>query len=420
MNPEPEKKRERGKGSVFQNGSDTWWIKYYERGIPRRESSKSTDKKDAEALLKRRLAEVETGVFNPKASIQIDELVSDVLADYKEKARKSYDTVEQRWRVNLKPFFGKRKAGDITTDMVRRYSKQRIDDGAEPATINRELAILKRAFNLGLQSTPPKIRMVPYIPTFKENNVRTGFLSDEDYATLAEACSRKGLWLRAALAVGQNYGWRRKEVISMRVSQVDFGERTIRLEVGTTKNNAGRIVTMTQEVYELLQACAAGKKPEDALFTRENGKTVKDLRSAWQSVCAECDLGKFTCPLCNEPMPKRKCKCGNRGRRKYEGLLFHDLRRTGVRNLRRRGKAETVIMKITGHKTASVFKRYDIVDMADIADAIASLDAKHAEISGHATRRMKERHNPDFGQSSGRDAENSTDDGAITKKQILQ
>ena len=402
-------RRKRGDGSIFQNGSNTWWIAYSERGVKHRESSGSTDYSIAEKLLKRRLAEIETKVFVPKASVRVDELIADVLAEYKEKQRKSDSSVEQRWRLHLKPFFTKRRASDITTDMVRRYTKQRTDQGASPATCNRELAILKRAFNLAMESTPPKVRTAPYIPMFEENNVRTGFLADRGHAKLASECSKRGLWLRAMLAVGYNYGWRAGEVLTMRVDQIDLGDRTIRLEVGTTKNGHGRTVKMTQEVFTLLQACVVGKKkPDDHVFTRADGKPVLDFRGAWQGVCVRTGLGKFFCRDCDKLMTKRKCKCGSR-RRKYVGLLFHDLRRTGVRNLRRLGVAESVAMKISGHRTSSIFRRYDIIEMADLADAAARLDAKQKSQASTECQ---------FGQTLGRVPENGTQSGAVPDQRL--
>jgi len=405
--PEPEVlKRERGSGSIFQNGSAVWWIGYSERGIKHRENSHSTDHAVTERLLKRRLTEIETGVFVPKANTRIDELVADVMAEYAEKQQKSYDSVEQRWRLHLKPFFTKRRASDITTDTIRRYSKQRLDQQASPASINRELAVLKRAFNLARESTPPKVRMAPYIPMFEERNVRKGFLPDQDHSELASECSKKGLWLRAILSVGYNFGWRAGEILPMLVSQLDFFDRTIRLEVGTTKNGHGRTVTMTQDVYTLLHACAAGKKPDDRLFTRKDGSPVQDFRGAWQGACVRSGLGKFVCRNCTKVTTKRKCSCGSR-RRKYVGLLFHDLRRTGVRNLRRLGVAESVSMKISGHKTPSVFKRYDIVEMADVAEAAARLDAKQ---KSQAPPEGK------FGQSSDRPHHNRTTSDAVADK----
>ena len=211
-------KRKRGEGSIFTAGSDTLWISYSDRGKRYRENTRSSDAVVAQRLLKRRLAELETETYIPKASVRIDELVSDLMAEYREKQQKSLDSVEQRWRLHLQPFFGKRRASDIGTDMVRRYIAQRQVEGASPATCNRECAILKASFNLGLESSPPKVRVCPYIPTFAERNVRVGFLADQDQTKLAAECSKKGLWMRTAFALGVTYGWRLAEILGLTVS----------------------------------------------------------------------------------------------------------------------------------------------------------------------------------------------------------
>ena len=164
---------------------------------------------------------------------------------------------------------------------------------------------------------------------------------------------------------------------------------------------------MTQEVFTLLQACAAGKKAGDCAFTRKNGSPVLDFRGAWQGACVRSGLGQFTCRDYGQVMTGKKCKCGST-RRKYIGLLFHDLRRSGVRNLRRLGVAESVAMKISGHKTSSIFRRYDIVEMADLAEAAARLDAK---------QKAQMLSDPEFGQSWDRNSVNRTTDGAMGDSQ---
>jgi hypothetical protein len=83
---------------------------------------------------------------------------------------------EGQWRLHVKPFFGHFRAGQVSTDLVKRYIAQRQREadkrGRLPAdaTINRELAFLKTAFHLATKYTPPKARFVPYIPMLKENN----------------------------------------------------------------------------------------------------------------------------------------------------------------------------------------------------------------------------------------------------------
>jgi len=288
IEPEPIKRsRPRGTGSLYlAAGSSVWWIKYYRNGRAYRESARTAHRRKAEKFLQRRLAEVSTGNFmGPQIErIRVSELADDLIRDYRINGRKSLDWAERRWTLHLKPFFGELRAAQVGSELIARYVDERQTDKAGNATINRELAFLKRAYHLGYRATPPKVYRVPAFPALTEDNVRKGFLKDEEYDKLAAECAREGLWLRALLAVAYNFGWRKSELLSLRVRQVDLLARTIRLEVGETKNDEGRTVVMTDEVYTLLAACVAYKEPDNYVFTRENGERIRDFRTTWRCV----------------------------------------------------------------------------------------------------------------------------------------
>ena len=128
---------------------------------------------------------------------------------------------------------------------------------------------------------------------------------------------------------------------------------------------------MTQNVYALLSACVSGKQPDDCVFTRQCGKPVREFRETWRLACVAAGV---------------------------PNLLFHDLRRTAARNLRRAGVAEGVIMKIGGWRTRSVFERYAIVSQTDIAEAMRKLEAQQ---NGHSFGHSRE----DEGDSSPQDSD---------------
>jgi integrase len=343
-------RRPRGTGRIYQpKGSSVWWIKFYRNGEPFRESTGTSDKRKATRALSQRLAEVTTGKFlGPVIErVGIEELAEDFLRDYRINSKSSLDDAEARWRLHIQPFFGSLRASQVTSSLLNAYVDKRQEAGATNATINRELAALKRMFNLGRKATPPKVMFVPAFPRLAENNIRQGFLEDAQYEKLLESCPE--LWFQTIVELGGSYGWRVGELLKLRVNQVDLANWTIRLHPGTTKNKEGREVKMTKIVHALLTLCVEGKRLDDHVLTWPNGKRVKDFRGTWEKARAAAGIPK---------------------------LLFHDLRRTAARNYRRAGIAEGVIMKIGGWKTRSVFERYAIIAHSDVEDAVEKLEAR--------------------------------------------
>ena len=178
----------------------------------------------------------------------------------------------------------------------------------------------------------------------------------------------------------------------MRVKDVDLLARTLRLEPGTTKNRDGREVTMTETIYRLIAGLLTEKKPEDFVFTRKDGTAVRDFRKTWWAACIRSGVGGMLCSRCLGPVKGKKCEaCGSESH-VYQGLIFHDLRRTAARNLRRAGVAEGVIQKIGGWRTRSVFERYAIVTQSDISDAMKMLETHQNRHSlGHSEAETKPR-----------------------------
>jgi hypothetical protein len=189
-------RRQRGTGRIFlPKGSSVWWLQYSQNGIKRRESAETSNRKEALDKLKLRIAELTTGAvtgLSPKKT-RVSELAEDFIRDYKINGKTSLGDAETRWRLHLEPFFGRLKASQVTSVLLNMYVDKRQQEGAANGTINRELAALKRMFNLGHQATPPKI--FPHFPKLTENNARQGFLEDTQYQKLLESCLE--IWFQA-------------------------------------------------------------------------------------------------------------------------------------------------------------------------------------------------------------------------------
>ncbi len=377
-----QQKRSYGMGGIYRpKGCKNWTIYYSRKGKRVREATGSSNYQTAQQMLKRRVGEIAKGEFVgvEVERIRVSDLWDAFLRDRKIKGR-GLDHIQRRWKLHLEPFFAEYRAADVGSDLLTEYVEARQNAGASNASVNREIAVLRGMLRLAFFSKPQKVKILPKFPRLDESqSIRLGFLDPKNYQTLADNSSKFGLWMRSIFEIAYTWGWRKGE-LRMQVRQADFDANEVRLDPGKTKNRKGRAVTMTPTIRALLLECARGKKPNDLLFTRENGKPVNNFRGAWQGLCVLSGVGQMECRDCNQIVNGRKCGCGSTKRLRYRGLTIHDLRRTAVRNMVRAGVPEHTAMAISGHKTRSVFDRYDIVDQRDISNAMLKLEQARREI----------------------------------------
>lgn len=324
-------------GNIYQRGK-VYWIKYYRHGRAYRESSRSEIKKDATNLLKLREGEIASGNFKglQVEKTTFDDLADDLITDYKINGKKSADRLGFSLS-HLKKYFSGAKAVNISSDIVKKYVHKRLDQGAKNATVNRELSGLKRMLTLGMQQG--KIARMPYISKLEENNVRTGFYEVDEFLALRAALPD---YLKPVVTIAFYYGLRRGEILNLTWDRVSLRDGYIRLEAQDTKNKESRLIILNDEVISILTEVKRRRDqsyPTCSHVITKNGKRIQDFRGAWVKACKEIGL---------------------------EGRLFHDFRRTAVRNMVRSGVPERVAMAISGHKTRSVFERYNIVSETDL------------------------------------------------------
>jgi integrase len=331
-------------GSIYKRGS-VYWIKYYRNGKSYRESTKSIKEADAKRLLKKREGEIAQGklpgIYFDR--VRFDELAEDYLSDYKINRKKSLSRAENSVG-HLKAFFEGFRVTSITSPIIQRYIEERLIANASNATINRELSALKRMLNLGARQTPPRVERVPYIALLKENNTRKGFFEHGDFLALRDALPS---YLKGFITFAYKVGWRISEIANLTWTQVDRKQGIVRLEVGETKNDEARTVYLDSELREIFEhqweLRKEAKKLLPYVFLNKDGTDrIRRFDKTWKKAC-------------------KGSKIGIR--------LFHDFRRTAVRNMVRSGIPERVAMMISGHKTRSVFDRYNIVSDEDLKNA---------------------------------------------------
>jgi len=254
-----------------------------------------------------------------------------------------------------------------------RIGSTRGREGSAKATVVTDLAILKRAFTLAVKAG--RLLHRPSFPTIQLDNARTGFFEESEYRALLEELPE---YLRPVVTFAYLTGWRvPSEILTLRWAQVDLVAGTVRLEPGTTKNREGRTFpTHTLPELHALLVTQRERTTETErrlgtiipwVFHRE-GKPIRDFRSAWWAACKRAAVLKDA-----EGKPVEREGKAVIVRPNLLGRIPHDFRRTAVRNLERAGVPRSVAMKLVGHKTESIYRRYAIVAERDLADGVAKL-----------------------------------------------
>jgi integrase len=354
------------------------------------ESTGTDNKTEAGKQLRAKLAAIDRGeqVTPALAKFSFENAAKDLLNDYANNARRSLSMVERYVRKHLAPFFGGKRMSAITPTDIRAYIAERkakiivvkkahtithadgrkedipaVTKSTSNSEINRELTTLKRMFSLALEGS--KLIQKPHIAMLTEAPPRAGFLSVEQFAAIK---NRLPSHVQGVAEFGYLTGWRiASEVIPLRWAQVDFTGGTVRLEPGMSKTGAARTFPLTRDLRVLLDAQRAMTDEAQRtlgkvipLVFHQDGAPISRFDKAWKAAATAAG---------------------------YPWTIPHDLRRCGVRNLVRAGVPERVAMQMTGHKTRSIFERYNIVSEGDYSDAVRHIDGGAASRASAAKLR---------------------------------
>lgn len=340
------------RGIYKKPNSPYWWIRYASHGRMVRKSTKSTSIQEARRIYRDELHW--SRVDKNESKVMYEDIRALIVQDYVRNGHDSY-VLDKSRLTHLDKAFGGRPVLDIRIAQIEAYITSRLAEGAAPASVNRELAALRRMFNLAVTQEVLDRRTPPKIQALRENNVRKGFFE----ASQVEAvCKHLPKHLVPVIRVAAITGWRvHSELLTRQLKHVDLHAGWLRLDPGETKNGEGRefpIKGVLREIIETqIQETRAFERANGRvvrwLFHRE-GRPIKGFRKAWRRACT----------LSGQP-----------------GKLVHDLRRTAVRDMERIGIGRRAAMALVGHKTESMYRRYVVVDSEMLQEAASKLLEQH-------------------------------------------
>ena len=352
---------------TLSNGKTFWqvntWLtlpdgtakRFSKRKIPTREQAVALEaKKKSEAFEGRYLPEREAAKTRaPSLSVaeawRLYEPVS---------ARDNDSHATDRGRAaHVTAHVGNRAASSLTLADIEAYREARLAERTKrgaapsPATLDREVELLKRVLNHAVACGKLSANSVAKVKLLRKPNVRRTVVDEDLFAKLLAAAEPS---LRPILVVLFDTGMRLREALNLRWATatdaygLDLASGTVRLHPEATKGNDDRVVHLTERALAALRAMPRRLGCPFVFPNPETGRPWQDVRKAWQRACAGAGL---------------------------DGIWIHDLRRSFATRARRAEIPESVVMRMGGWRTRAVFDRYNVVADDDVREAARRLEA---------------------------------------------
>lgn len=264
---------------------------------------------------------------------------------------KSYQSV-QGYLNGLKEFFGPYTLSEITPALIDEFKQKRKGEGVKPATINRQLNIFRRMFNLARKRWM-WIKEIPVIEMeTKADQKRVRHLSFDEYHKLLACCEG---WLKPIVTVAAWTGLRQGNILNLKREQINLFEKTITLEGKETKNGENLIIPIAGPAFEALKdAIKTSHINSDYIFHKKDGSLYKkwNIHKKFKKALKEACIKDFR---------------------------FHDLRHCFASWNRQAGVDIDTIADLLGHKDTRMTRRYAHITPVHLNKAIGCLENSYKE-----------------------------------------
>ena len=337
---------------VFKKG-DRWYTDLYDSNGRRVRQVVKIENKDPSAITRKDALDVEairkadraTGVklASKKKSISFEKLVE----KYLEWANENHKSPSRDHSAckSLLSFFKDYKANNLNLFLVDKYKSYRKKSGVKPASVNRELTVLRRMYNLALKWNTLSDNPIIGLQLLKEQTREYRVLKDWEFELLYQSASEH---FKPILLFAYMTGCRKGEIQKLKWTDIDLKERNVAIR--DTKNFEDRIIPLNDTLYYMLEELKE-ESVSEFVFTYNNQPYLSD--SAW-----------------GRSWRTALRKSG------IDHARFHDIRHTFVSNLIVNHKEDfATVMALSGHKDISMLKRYSHTKEEAKFNAIKKLEA---------------------------------------------